>query len=148
MLRKYKYLFIAAGAFLAYRIYAKLDTAQNLIFAISKIGFSVTGQGVVLSLFVTARNVKRENILFNSLAGELKYNNQVIGTFTNDLQIDILPEQTTVVPVNILLYYSGITDIIISILNGTLKQRAIFTLQGAAVVENISLPFKLDYPIV
>jgi len=146
MLRQYKYLLIAAGAFLAYRIYTKIDTAQNLVFAISKIGSAITGQGVVLSLFITARNIKRENILINSLAGELKYNGEKIGTFTNDLQIDILPEQTTVVPINVLLFYSGITDIIISILNGSLQQRAIFTLQGTAVVENISLPFKVDYP--
>ena len=146
MLKKYKYLLIAAGAFLAYRIYSKLDTANNLIFSISKIGFAVTGQGVVLSLFVTARNIKRENILLNSLAGDLRYNGTNIGTFTNDLQIDILPEQTTVVPINVVLFYSGISDIIVNLLNGTLKQRAIFTLAGTAVVENISIPFKLDYP--
>lgn len=146
MLKKYKYLLIAAGAFLAYRVYAKLDTAQNLVLSVSKIGFAITGQGVVLTLFVTARNIKRENILLNSLRGDLKYNGTNVGAFTNDLQIDILPEQTTTFPINVLLFYSGISDVIISILNGQVKQRAIFTLDGTAVVENITVPFKIDYP--
>lgn len=96
---------------------------------------------------VNVKNVVNDSIDLNSIRGKLIFDNKEVGQFANDLQIKIAAQNTSIVPVSVLLYYQGITTVIIDILTKAVNRNAQFVLDGTATIENLEFPFVLKYDV-
>lgn len=139
---------IGLGMFIAYKIFVKGTTLKNLALSISKINYTFSSSGLILTVLVNVQNVKEENILINTINVDMFFNNAIIGTADNDLNIIIPALNSVVIPVSINVFYQPVIKIFTDLISGKMKQLATFNLRGSVKVEDILFPLDLKYSIL
>lgn len=145
--------FVRAGIvgitmFIAYKIWAKGNTIKNLLFEISKVNYTFSGNGLILTAMINVKNIKEESILINSINVDLLFNNEKIGAANNTLNIQIPSQNSIVVPVSVEILYTPVIKLITDLISGKMKQAAVFTLKGNAKIEDILFPLDLKYTLL
>lgn len=148
MTKLVKYGLLGVALFVGYKLFVKGSVAGSLFFNINRVAYSLTANGILITLFIDVKNPKQESLLFNRVEGRLKFNGQEVGVFKNDLQIMIDANKTTQLPLPILLGYGGLTNALFSFINSTAKNPATFTIEGNATVEDFTFPFITNYQFV
>jgi len=139
---------IGLGMYIAYKVIAKGNTLKNLAFSISKINYTFSASGLILTVMVSVQNIKDENILINNIDVDLLFNGQVIGSANNDLNILIPALNSVMIPVSVNIFYQPIIKIFTDLISGKMKELAIFNLRGSVKVEDISFPLDIKYSML
>jgi len=139
---------IGLAGFLLYKIVKKGSTLNDLGFTINQVGYNITPGGIILTFFITVNNTRNESVLLNSISADLFFNDSQIGNVVNDLNIDILALQQSVVPISVNLFYSPVIDSLIKMVTAANRTMAVFKLKGTATIEHIPLPLDLKYALL
>lgn len=139
--------FIGLGAVILYKIISAGVTLNDLILSIAKISFAYTGGGLILTFYINAVNNKTESVLLNSIDAEIFLNETKIGEVSNNLQIRIAENNTTLVPISVNLLPGAIAEMVGKLIAGNVKQTANFKFVGSATVENLKIPLTLKYSL-
>jgi hypothetical protein len=139
---------IGLGMFIAYKIISKGSTLKNLALSISKINYTFSGSGLILTVMVNVENIKDENILINNIDVDLYFNNNIIGSANNDLNIVIPSLNSVVVPVSVQILYQPVIKLFTDLISGKMKELAVFNLRGSVKVEDILFPLDLKYSML
>ncbi len=138
---------IGLTMFLLYKVISKGSAVSNLQFDIKKIAYTFASTGLILTFFVTVKNVISETISLNRIDGDVLFNDKVIGSVNNDLQITVPGSGEVTVPVSVNLFFLPVVDTITNLITGKMKGQALFTFAGTATVESIPFPIRLNYSI-
>lgn len=138
---------LGLGALVIYRLIAKAKAIGGLIFEIAKINFSLTADGIILTLMVNVRNDKDQGILLNEIRGKIFINDLPAGSVNTQPFIRIDPDKITVVPISVLVAYGPVFEILQKIILGNRSQAMNLRLEGTAKIEDINFPVNLTYTI-
>lgn len=103
-------------AILGFSLWRKKSALQNVIFSPgSVVGISMSGINPVLQLSLIAQNTSDQNLLMQSLAGNVNANGTLIGNISSFSTQSIPANSQTSILVNIKLYSLGIVNDLISV---------------------------------
>lgn len=140
--------FFGLGAWVVYQLIAKARAIGGLVFKISRMGYSMTGNGIILTLFVSVENSKDQEILLNDLAGRFFVNDTRAGSFTLQPYVKIPASGTTVIPVSVLIEFGAVTDLLLPVIEGKQRQGLTVRIEGEAKIEDVNFPFNLSYSMI
>jgi LEA14-like dessication related protein len=139
---------IGLSMFLLFKIISKGAAVSGLNFKISKIAYTISGSGLILTFFVVANNVSAEKIFVNSLEGDIYFNEKQIGTVSNELNISIAGKAETTLPIAVNLFYSPVADAVLTFIRDGNKGNANFRIEGKVKIEGIQFPVNLKYSLL
>lgn len=138
---------LAALAIMGYTVWKKARSLGNVVFLPgSVVGLSMSGASPVIQVALIAQNTSNDNLLIQSLAGNVMTDKTLIGNIASFSTQSIPANSQTQILVNITLYDLGIINTIISVMQNKNAVQDI-TVNGYANIGFAQVPINLTFKL-
>lgn len=138
---------LAALVIVGYTVWHKGRSLGNVVFLPGQVvGLSMSGASPVIQVALIAQNTSNDNLLIQSLAGNVLANSTLIGNIASFSTQSLPKNSQTQVLVNLTLYDLGIVNTLISVLQNKNAVQNI-TVNGYANIGFAQVPINLTFKL-